>query len=87
MHRTSLIAAGAIAAALIGIFPANSQTPPPLEPGPLPSEDVMVGLREACDHGDRFACIKFGEMLGKFKERRAYWQRGFFPGWWAWERF
>jgi hypothetical protein len=44
-------------------------------------------LREACDHGDRFACIKFGEMLGKFKERRAYWQRGFFPGWWAWERF
>jgi hypothetical protein len=35
----------------------------------------MLELREACEDGDRRACIRFGVIIGENRERRAEWRR------------
>jgi hypothetical protein len=35
----------------------------------------MFRLREACEDGDRRACVRFGMILGENRERQAEWRR------------
>jgi hypothetical protein len=35
----------------------------------------MFRLREACEDGDRRACVRFGIILGENRERQAEWRR------------
>jgi hypothetical protein len=39
-------------------------------------QERMFRLREACEDGDRRACIRFGMILGENRERQAEWRRG-----------
>jgi hypothetical protein len=45
----------------------------------------MMELREACQDGDRRACIRFGIIIGENRERRAQWRREH-PDMFWWER-
>jgi hypothetical protein len=45
----------------------------------------MLELREACQDGDRRACIRFGIIIGENRERRAQWRREN-PDLFWWER-
>ncbi len=45
----------------------------------------MMELREACQDGDRRACIRFGIIIGENRERRAQWRRES-PDLFWWER-
>ncbi|MCW6508895.1 hypothetical protein [Lichenifustis flavocetrariae] len=40
-----------------------------------PYDDQAFDLKDACDHGNRHACIRFGIMIGKHQERVATWRR------------
>lgn len=55
-----------------------------VEPAPRPAmrtvvaspyDDEAFSLKEACDDGSKRACIRFGIMIGKHKERVASWRR------------
>jgi hypothetical protein len=35
----------------------------------------MLGLRVACDEGDRRACVRLGIIIGEHRERREEWRR------------
>ena len=37
--------------------------------------DRMMGLRGACEDGDRRACVRLGIIIGENRERRAAWRR------------
>ena len=37
--------------------------------------DRMLGLRIACEDGDRRACVRLGIIIGENRERRANWRR------------
>jgi hypothetical protein len=37
--------------------------------------DRMLGLRIACEDGDRRACVRLGIIIGENRERRASWRR------------
>jgi hypothetical protein len=57
-------------------------SPGPEERGPPPRPAVrdelrerMFRLREACEDGDRRACVRFGMILGENRERQAEWRR------------
>jgi hypothetical protein len=63
----------------------------PPGPGGLPGpgrddlREQMYGLRDACERGDRRACVRFGIIIGEHRERRAQWQREN-PDLFWWER-
>jgi hypothetical protein len=51
--------------------------PPPGGPG-FGRDDLreqMYGFRDACERGDRRACVRLGIIIGEHRERRAQWQR------------
>jgi uncharacterized protein YcfJ len=55
---------------------------PPVAAGPPPVavvrdelSDRMLGLRIACEDGDRRACVRLGIIIGENRERRASWRR------------
>jgi hypothetical protein len=56
------------------------EAPPPrrvVRPAP-PRDELrsrMFQLREACEDGDRRACVRFGVIIGENRERRAQWRR------------
>jgi hypothetical protein len=62
---------------------------PPGPGGPGPGRDdlreQMYGLRDACERGDRRACVRLGIIIGEHRERRAQWQRES-PDLFWWER-
>jgi hypothetical protein len=37
--------------------------------------DRLMGFREACEDGDRRACVRLGILIGENHERRAAWRR------------
>jgi hypothetical protein len=47
--------------------------PPPLVRDEL--RDRMLTLREACEDGDRRACVRMGIIIGENRERREGWRR------------
>jgi hypothetical protein len=52
--------------------------PPPLARGAPPRDEVrarMFEAREACEDGDRRACVRLGIIIGENRERRAQWRR------------
>ena len=45
---------------------------------PPPRDEIrerMLGLRVACDDGDRRACVRLGIIIGEHRERRDEWRR------------
>lgn len=58
---------------------------PPPGPGRDDIREQMYGLRDACERGDRRACVRFGIIIGEHRERRAQWQREN-PDLFWWER-
>ena len=48
-------------------------------------EAELVGFHQACDHGDRKACVRFGMLLQEMRDHHAEWRRGH-PEWFWWER-
>jgi uncharacterized protein YcfJ len=56
---------------------------PPVAAAPPPAvavvrdelSDRMLGLRMACEDGDRRACVRLGIIIGENRERRASWRR------------
>jgi hypothetical protein len=56
------------------------EAPPPrriVRPAP-PRDELrsrMFQLREACEDGDRRACVRFGVIIGENRERRVQWRR------------
>jgi hypothetical protein len=48
-------------------------------PPPAPPRDElrarMFELREACEDGDRRACVRLGIIIGEHRERREAWRR------------
>lgn len=57
----------------------------PPGPGRDDLREQMYGLRDACERGDRRACVRFGIIIGEHRERRAQWQREN-PDLFWWER-
>jgi hypothetical protein len=59
---------------------APEEAPPPrriVRPAP-PRDELrsrMFQLRQACEDGDRRACVRFGVIIGENRERRAQWRR------------
>ena len=50
--------------------------PPP--PPPPPRDELrarMFELREACEDGDKRACVRLGIIIGEHRERREAWRR------------
>ena len=57
--------------------PPGSEPPPP-PPPPHPRDELrerMLGLRVACQDGDRRACVRLGIIIGEHRERREEWRR------------
>ena len=52
-----------------------------IRPGPerpAPRDELrerMLGLRIACEDGDRRACVRLGIIIGEHRERREEWRR------------
>jgi hypothetical protein len=59
----------------------NPRRGPEVEPprrGPPPRDELrerMFLAREACEDGDRRACVRLGIIIGENRERRAEWRR------------
>jgi hypothetical protein len=57
----------------------EEREPPRRVVRPAPPRDElrsrMFQLREACEDGDRRACVRFGVIIGENRERRAQWRR------------
>ena len=62
----------AISSVSVGIKNAGPGGPPS---GRDDLRERMMGLRDACDSGDRRACVRFGIIIGENRERRAQWRR------------
>lgn len=78
MRARSFFLVSVGASALLGAAPAHSQ------PAASQVEAELIDTHQACDGGDRQACIQFGFILG---ENQAYWGewRQLHPDWWAWQ--
>jgi hypothetical protein len=49
-----------------------------IRPGGPPRDELserMLGLRVACQDGDRRACVRLGIIIGEHKERHEEWRR------------
>jgi hypothetical protein len=59
--------------------PAAAVAPPPPPPARAALRDDlrdrMLQFREACEDGDRRACVRLGILIGENRERRAQWRR------------
>jgi hypothetical protein len=45
---------------------------------PIARDDVserMLRLREECEGGDRRSCVRFGMILGQYRDRQEEWRR------------
>lgn len=55
------------------------ETPERRPPPPPPPRDElrarMFELREACEDGDKRACVRLGIIIGEHRERREAWRR------------
>jgi len=64
----------------VEVVPEPERGPPPrriVRPAP-PRDELrarMFELREACEDGDKRACVRFGIIIGENRERRAQWRR------------
>ena len=54
---------------------AAAPPPPPVAVVRDELSDRMLGLRIACEDGDRRACVRLGIIIGENRERRANWRR------------
>jgi hypothetical protein len=57
-----------------GVEIETGRPPPP----PPPRDELrarMFELREACEDGDRRACVRLGIIIGEHRERREAWRR------------
>lgn len=68
---------GQIFAQSLRIGPGGVEIRPGLEPPPPRDElrEELVGLRVACNDGDRRACVRLGIIIGEHRERRDEWRR------------
>lgn len=72
---------GQIFAQSIRLGPGGVEIRPGPEPPPPPRHprdelrEQMLGLRVACDDGDRRACVRLGIIIGEHRERRDEWRR------------
>jgi uncharacterized protein (DUF58 family) len=44
---------------------------------PAPRDEIrdrMLGLRAACEDGDRHACVRLGIIIGEHRDRREQWR-------------
>jgi hypothetical protein len=60
----------------VEVVPEPDRRGPP--PRPIARDELrerMFRLREACEDGDRRACVRFGIILGENRERQAEWRR------------
>jgi hypothetical protein len=60
----------------VEVAPGPDRRGPP--PRPIARDELrerMFRLREACEDGDRRACVRFGIILGENRERQAEWRR------------
>ena len=48
-------------------------------------EGQMAQWHQACNQGNRGACVRFGILIGEHRELEAQWRRSH-PEWWWWER-
>jgi uncharacterized protein YcfJ len=55
--------------------PPVAAAPPPVAVVRDELSDRMMGLRIACEDGDRRACVRLGIIIGENRERRASWRR------------
>jgi uncharacterized protein YcfJ len=55
--------------------PPVAAAPPPVAVVRDELSDRMLGLRIACEDGDRRACVRLGIIIGENRERRASWRR------------
>jgi len=55
--------------------PVAAAPPPPVAVVRDELSDRMLGLRIACEDGDRRACVRLGIIIGENRERRAMWRR------------
>jgi hypothetical protein len=55
--------------------PPVAAAPPPVAMVRDELSDRMLGLRIACEDGDRRACVRLGIIIGENRERRASWRR------------
>jgi uncharacterized protein YcfJ len=55
--------------------PVAAAPPPPVAVVRDDLSDRMLGLRIACEDGDRRACVRLGIIIGENRERRANWRR------------
>jgi hypothetical protein len=94
-------AAGVVGGVLLNQALQNNEGAPPApaydapryaRPAPVydaprydPMFDRLQRLRDACDDGNRSACIRFGVMLGENRERERQW-RNERPDFYRWER-
>ena len=65
----------------VEINPAPELAPPPRRAPPPRGvvrdelRERMSEYREACEDGDRRACVRLGVIIGENRERRAAWRR------------
>jgi len=58
--------------------PEPRSVPEPRYVAPPPRDELqsrMFRLREACEDGDRRACVRLGIIIGENRERRAAWRQ------------
>jgi hypothetical protein len=58
--------------------PGGVEVRPEPERRPPPRDELrerMMGLRIACEDGDRRACVRLGIIIGENRERRESWRR------------
>jgi hypothetical protein len=79
--KSMLIAAGVALAAGLSLSGVAAEA----QDRALERDREMHRLHEACDHGDRGACVRFGIILGENRERHEEWRRTH-PEYWWWER-
>jgi hypothetical protein len=68
---------GQLFAQSVRIGPGSVEITPGIE-RPVPRDEIrerMLGLRVACDEGDRRACVRLGIIIGEHRERREEWRR------------
>ena len=54
---------------------APERRPPPPPPPRDELRARMFELREACEDGDKRACVRLGIIIGEHRERREAWRR------------
>jgi hypothetical protein len=68
---------GQLFAQSLRIGPGGVEIRPGPERSPPRDElrERMLGLRVACEDGDRRACVRLGIIIGEHRERREEWRR------------